>query len=141
MQITNLLGLCLLAMTASAAAMPRFAGPYHGERISVHVPTNATTPHNATTTGIRGKAPLSTGLSKAKNGTGRNQPAHASHSPQKADIPLNSNIPNHIKHINHCHELCSLESQTCTIAMPDEDEYCSKTYKQCIAKCHPSDFE
>lgn len=122
MQLTNVLGFCLLAMTANAAVLPRFAGPYHGARISVHVPSNATAPHNATTTGTKGKAPISTGVSNVKNGKGIKMP-HSSHGPQKANIPLNSNIPNHIKHINHCHELCSLESQTCTIAMPDEDEY------------------
>lgn len=122
MQLTNLLGVCLLAMTANAAVMPRFAGPYHGDRIAVHVPSNATAPHNATTTGTKGKVPLTTGLSHAKNGPGVKEP-QPEHSAQKANIPLNSNIPNHIKHINHCNELCSLESQTCTIAMPDEDVY------------------
>ncbi|CAI7673784.1 unnamed protein product [Penicillium manginii] len=142
MQLTNVLGLCLLAMAANAAVLPRFAGPYHGGRIAVNVPTNGTTPHKATTTGTvtKAKGALTTGVSKVKNGSGRNKP-HSSHGPQKVNIPLNSNIPNHIKHINHCNELCSLESQTCTIAMPDEDEYCGDGYKQCISKCHPSDFE
>ncbi|KAJ5975807.1 hypothetical protein N7481_009514 [Penicillium waksmanii] len=142
MQLTNVVGLCLLAMTANAAVLPRFAGPYHGARISVHVPRNGTAPNNATTTSTatKAKGALVTGVSTVKNGSSSNVP-HSSHGPQNANIPLNSNIPNHIKHINHCNELCSLQSQTCTIAMPDEDEYCNNGYKQCVSKCHPSDFE
>lgn len=111
MQLTNLLGLCLIGLASTAAAMPRFAGPYHGQRISVRVPTNSTGAHNATTTGTRGKAPLATGLSTHKN---RTNSLHG---------PNNQHVPNHIKHINHCNELCSLESQTCSIAMPQEDKY------------------
>lgn len=115
MQLTNLLGLSLLGLASTAAAMPRFAGAYHGDRISVHVPTNSTAAHNATTTGTR-KTPLATGLSKHLNGTdGR----HASN----MHVPNNHHVPNHVKHINHCNELCSLESQTCTIAMPEDDKY------------------
>ncbi|KAK5796275.1 hypothetical protein VI817_005560 [Penicillium citrinum] len=125
MQLTNVLGLCLLAMTANAAVLPRFAGPYHGGRISVHVPSNSTTPHNATTTGTKGKVPLTTGTTrpqKSSTSKGNSKKPQASHGVQNVDIPLNSNIPNHVKHINHCHELCSLEAQTCNIAMPDEDK-------------------
>jgi hypothetical protein len=111
MQLTNILGLCVVALAGSAAAMPHLAGPYHGQRISVHVPTNSTGANNATTTGTRAKAPLATGLSKAKNGTDIRHLPHSKH------------VPNHVKHINHCNELCSLESQSCTIAMPDDDKY------------------
>lgn len=118
MQLTNLLGLCLLGLASTAAAMPRFTGPYHGDRIAVHVPTNSTGAHNATTTGTRGKTPLSTGSPKPKNGT---DSRHA-HAPNK-HVPNEHHVPNHVKHINHCNELCSLESQTCTIAMPEDDKY------------------
>ena len=111
MQLTNFLGLCMVALAGSAAAMPHLAGPYHGSRISVHVPTNSTGAHNATTTGTHGKAPLTTGLSKAKNETNSRHVPHVKH------------VPNHVKHINHCNELCSLEAQTCNIAMPDDDKY------------------
>jgi hypothetical protein len=44
----------------------------------------------------------------------------AHHSPQMQNSP---NLPNHIKHINHCTELCSLEAQTCNIAVPDDDKF------------------
>ncbi|OQD78444.1 hypothetical protein PENDEC_c001G05565 [Penicillium decumbens] len=134
MQLTNLLGLCVVALAGSATAMPHLAAPYHGDHIPVRVPTNSTGAHNATTTGTRGKAPLTTGLSKAKNGTDGRNP-HATH------IPEVKHIPNHVKHIDHCNELCSLESQTCTIAMPEDDKYCWQMYLSCKAKCVPSDFE
>jgi hypothetical protein len=29
---------------------------------------------------------------------------------------------NHVN-VNRCHELCSLEAQTCTLAVPDDDNY------------------
>lgn len=120
MQLTNLLGLCLLGLASTAAAMPRFGRAYHGDRISVHVPANSTGAHNATTvgtatkTGTRGKIPLATG-SSTKDTNGRHVPP--------THVPNNHHVPNHIKHINHCNELCSLESQTCSIAMPEDDKY------------------
>ena len=119
MQLTNLVGLCVVALAGSAAAMPHLSGPYHGARIAVHVPTNSTGAHNATTTGTLGKAPLTTGLAKIKNGTITNdrQLVHSK------NHPMMKHVPNHTKHINHCNELCSLQSQTCTIAMPDDDKY------------------
>ncbi|KAJ5091594.1 hypothetical protein NUU61_006464 [Penicillium alfredii] len=108
MQLTSLLTVCVAALASTAAAMPRIAGPYHGVRVPVHVPHNATSSaHNATTTSTRGKKPLSTGLSHSKNSTG----SHGSHS---------SNVANEV---SHCHELCSLEAQTCTIAVPEEDAF------------------
>ncbi|KAJ5682411.1 hypothetical protein N7462_005576 [Penicillium macrosclerotiorum] len=128
MQLTNLLGLCLAALATSAAAMPRIAGPYRGDRIAVHVPTNSTGAHNATTTGTHAKKPLTTG-SAHSNGTSGRHFGHVHH------------VPNHIKHINHCQELCSLESQTCTIAVPDDDKFCWKTYLRCIDRCRPEDFQ
>lgn len=115
MQLSNFLGLCLLGLAGTAAAMPRFGSAYHGDKISVQVPANSTGAHNATTTGTRGKTPLATGSSK-KNGT---ESRHAPH----MHTPNNHHVPNHVKHINHCDELCSLESQTCTIAMPEDDKY------------------
>lgn len=116
MQLTNLLGLCLLGLASTAAAMPRFSGPYHGTRIAVHVPANSTGVNNATTTGTRGKTPLSTGSPSNKNGT------DSQHAPSK-HVPNTHHVPNHIKQINHCNELCSLGAQTCTIAMPEYDKY------------------
>ncbi|KAJ5135331.1 uncharacterized protein N7515_004609 [Penicillium bovifimosum] len=104
MHLTSLLAIGIAALGSTAAAMPRLSGPYHGHRIPVHVPTNATTAHNATTTGTRGRAPLSTGL--AKNST-RNHGM------------------NHVN-VNHCHELCSLQSQTCSLAVPDDDAFCGR---------------
>lgn len=94
--------------------MPRFAGPYHGDRISVHVPVNGTGSHSATATGTRGKTPLATGQSQLKNGSGGRDSQH---------VPNVAHVPNHVKHINHCHELCSLESQACTIAVPEDDKF------------------
>ncbi|KAJ5883589.1 uncharacterized protein N7473_010475 [Penicillium subrubescens] len=106
MQLTSILGLCLVGLATSAAAMPRIAGPYHGKPLAVHVPVNLTTTANkASTTGSLVKKPLTTG---------------AHHSPQMQNSP---NLPNHIKHINHCTELCSLEAQTCNIAVPDDDKF------------------
>lgn len=113
MQLTNLVGLCVLALSSAAAAMPHMGGAYHGDRISVHVPVNTTTgAHNATTTGTKGRLPLTTGLSKAK-----------SNATDSRQGPTVHHVPNHVKHINHCNELCSLESQTCTIAMPEDDKF------------------
>ncbi|KAJ5516612.1 hypothetical protein N7527_008172 [Penicillium freii] len=111
MQLTTLFTVCVAAMTSTAAAMPHLSGAYHGVRISVRVPTNATSSHNATTTGTRGKAPLSTGSSHTNR-----------------------------VNVNRCHELCSLQSQTCSIAVPDDDKFCWSIYLQCTEKCHPEDF-
>jgi hypothetical protein len=200
MQLTNLLGLCVIALAGSAAAMPHLTGPYHGERIAVRVPTNSTNAHNATTTGTRAKLPLTTGMAKAKNGTNSlvSHSKHSKHiksskhykynkdtkhnkssseakngkgtvnnkgtkntnasqdmkssknskdtehskaspsttgskeykynnSPEDNTVTIDDlgvkHVPNHVKHIDHCNELCSLESQTCTIAMPDDDKH------------------
>ncbi|CAI7628111.1 unnamed protein product [Penicillium glandicola] len=111
MQLTTLFTVCIAALTSTAAAMPHLSGAYHGARLSVHVPTNATSSHNATTTGKHGKAPLSTGSS-------------------------------HTNRVNadRCHELCSLQSQTCSIAVPDDEEFCWAVYLQCTEKCHPENF-
>lgn len=119
MQLTNLLGLCVVALAGSATAIPHLSGPYHGARIAVHVPTNSTGPYNATTTGTLGKAPLTTGLAKIKNDTATEslRRVHSNNHPKV------KHVPNHTKHVNHCNELCSLQSQTCTIAMPDDDKY------------------
>jgi hypothetical protein len=108
MQLKPLLTICVAALTGTASAIPHVAGPYHGAHIPIHVPTNATSSHNATTTGTRGKAPLSTG--SARNGTAR---THA---------PMIHHGINHVN-VNHCHELCSLEAQTCSLAVPDDDEF------------------
>ncbi|KAJ5204507.1 uncharacterized protein N7498_005386 [Penicillium cinerascens] len=129
MQLTNFLGLCVVALASYAAAMPHLAGPYHGSRISVQVPTNSTFAHNATTTGTHVKKPLTTGLSKANNQT------------TIRHVSLIKHVPNHVKHINHCNELCSLMAQTCSIAMPEDDEYCWQTYLHCKERCVPGDFE
>ena len=93
MQFTTLVTVCVAALTSTAAAMPHLSGAYHGARIAVRVPGNATS-HNATASGTRGKAPLSTGTS-------------------------HSNRFN----VNRCNELCSLQSQTCSIAVPDDDKF------------------
>ncbi|KAJ6120662.1 hypothetical protein N7523_004942 [Penicillium sp. IBT 18751x] len=119
MQLTNLVGLCVVALAGSAAAMPYLSGPYHGARIAVQVPTNATSPHNATTTGTVGRTPLTTGLANIKNGTITDSRQRV-HSKNASKV---KHVPNHTKHINHCNELCSLQSQTCTIAMPEDDKY------------------
>lgn len=101
MQITALLTVCIAALSGTAAAMPRISGPWHGTRIAVEVPTNGTSAHNATTTGTRAKAPLST--ESAKNNT-------------------RTHTINHVN-VNHCHELCSLGSQACSLAVPDDDKF------------------
>ncbi|OQD85789.1 hypothetical protein PENANT_c009G04546 [Penicillium antarcticum] len=119
----------LFTITATLAstviAMPRLSGPYHGARIAVHVPTNATGAHNATTTGTRGRVPLST--ASAKNAT---------------HVPVHGRPSHGINHVNvnHCHELCSLEAQTCTLAVPDDDKFCWSTYLRCTEKCNPANF-
>ncbi|KAJ5127052.1 hypothetical protein N7448_007831 [Penicillium atrosanguineum] len=128
MQLTNLVGLCVVALAGSATAMPHLSGPYHGNRIAVHVPTNSTGAHNATTTGTLGRTPLTTGLAKSKNGTTTDSrylvhSKSTKHTKGTKDVPKVKHVPNHIKHINHCNELCSLQSQTCNIAMPDDDKY------------------
>ena len=110
MQLINLFGIGLAVLASTAAAMPRFAGPYHGARVQVHLPSNSTGAHNATTTATRGKAPLGTGLSRAKNGT---HALHGANTPERT---------NHIN-VNRCHELCSLESQTCSLAVPEDDRF------------------
>ncbi|KAJ5485771.1 hypothetical protein N7530_000071 [Penicillium desertorum] len=110
MQLTTLLTVCVAALTSTAAAIPHLSGAYHGARIAVRVPGNATS-HNATATGTRGKAPLSTGSSH-KNRV----------------------------NVNRCHELCSLQSQACSIAVPDDDKFCWSVYLQCTEKCNPENF-
>lgn len=106
MQLTNPIGLwATLAYTTTA--MPRFGGAYHGDSISIHVPSN-TTSHSPTATGTRGRVPLATGTqSKSAVVHGLNE-----------DL-----LPNHVKKINHCHELCSLEAQTCSLAVPTDDKF------------------
>ncbi|KAJ5561583.1 hypothetical protein N7535_003956 [Penicillium sp. DV-2018c] len=118
MHLTSLLTVGIAALASTAAAMPRLSGAYHGGRIPVRVPGNATAAHNATTTGTRGRAPLSTG--SAKNST-------------------RSHGINHVN-VNHCHELCSLQSQTCSLAVPDDDAFCWSIYLRCTEKCHPENF-
>lgn len=90
MQLTTLFTVCVAALASTAAAMPHLSGAYHGARIAVRVPGNATS-HNATATG---KAPLSTGSSHKDR-----------------------------VNVNRCHELCSLQSQACSIAVPDDDKF------------------
>ncbi|KAJ6091356.1 hypothetical protein N7467_003325 [Penicillium canescens] len=118
MHFTTLLTITAAAFASTAAAIPRLSGPYHGVRIPIHVPTNATGAHNATRTGTgtRGRVPLST--ASAKNAT------HGI---------------NHVN-VNHCHELCSLEAQTCNLAVPDDDAFCWSTYLRCTEKCNPANF-
>ncbi|KAJ5188415.1 hypothetical protein N7491_004740 [Penicillium cf. griseofulvum] len=111
MQLTTLFTVCVAALSSTAVAMPRLSGAYHGARISVHVPGNETSAHNATTTGTRGKAPLSTGT------------AHGGR-----------------VNVNRCHELCSLQSQTCSLAVPDDDKFCWSVYLQCTERCKPGHF-
>ncbi|QQK47066.1 inosine-uridine preferring nucleoside hydrolase [Penicillium digitatum] len=94
MQLITLFFVSVAALASTAAAMPHLSAANHGARILVHVPTNATDSHNTTTTGTQGKAPLLTGSSHT------NRPG-----------------------TNRCHELCSLQSQTCTIAVPDDDKF------------------
>ncbi|KAJ5793800.1 hypothetical protein N7457_000399 [Penicillium paradoxum] len=115
MQLTTLT-VCLAALTSTVAAMPHLSGAYHGARIAVRVPTNATGTYSATTTSTRGQAPLSTGSAKGS-----------------------THGINHIN-VNHCHELCSLQSHACSLAVPDDDKFCWSTYLQCTEKCRPQDF-
>ena len=110
MHLTSVLGACLAALSSTSVAMPHMAGPYHGNRIAISVPTNITGAYNATTTGTRGKLPLSTGLPRPLNETGR-QMTHR--------VETGAEVPP----FNHCYELCSLESQTCTIAVPNDDKF------------------
>ncbi|KAJ5578230.1 uncharacterized protein N7459_007194 [Penicillium hispanicum] len=131
MQMINLLGFGLAVLASTAAAMPRFAGAYHGARIHVHVPTNSTGAYHATSTGTgtRGKAILTTGVPRPQNGTH----GHVQHGVKAAAKDKHVNV-------NHCHELCSLESQTCSLAVPDDDKFCWQTYLRCVEKCRPEDF-
>ncbi|KAJ5752915.1 hypothetical protein N7520_009832 [Penicillium odoratum] len=129
MHIQSLIGVCLVALASTTTALPRLAGPYDGHRLAVHVPTNSTTAQNATTTRTAAKVPLTTGLPTPKNKTVN----HLSHG-------LNS-IDNPTKGSNHCNELCSLEAQTCTIAVPEDDKYCWQTYTRCMSKCRPDNFQ
>jgi hypothetical protein len=55
--------------------------------------------------------PLST--ASAKNATHARAPIHTR--------PASHGI-NHVN-VNHCHELCSLEAQTCNLAVPDDDAF------------------
>ncbi|KAJ5826918.1 hypothetical protein N7447_003681 [Penicillium robsamsonii] len=112
MHLTALFTVCIATLTSTAAAMLHFSGAYHGARLSVRVPTNATSPHNATTTSARGNAPLSTGT------------AHGNR-----------------VNVNRCHELCSLQSQTCSIVVPDDNKFCWSVYLQCTEKCDPENFK
>ena len=105
MQLTTFFYITALANTA--LAMPHIAGPYHGAHIPYRISTNSTSAQNATTTSTGAKAPLTTGL--AKNGT-------------KSHAPIVHHAMDHVN-VNHCHELCSLESQTCSIAVPDDDKF------------------
>ncbi|KAJ6109387.1 hypothetical protein N7486_001622 [Penicillium sp. IBT 16267x] len=129
MHIQSLIGVCLVALASTATAMPRLAGPYNGQRIAITIPTNSTRALNATTTGTRGKVPLTTGLSTPKNITA----SRISHG-------LNS-IDNPTKGSNTCNELCSLEAQTCTIATPEDDKFCWQIYTRCMGKCRPDNFQ
>ncbi|KAJ5291602.1 hypothetical protein N7478_000853 [Penicillium angulare] len=134
MQIPAIFGIYLVALASTTAAMPHLAGPYHGQNIAVKVPTNSTGAHNATTTGTRGKAPLATGLSSViKKNKNKNKTIHVAHGLNSIDHPTQGS--------NHCNELCSLEAQTCTVTMPDEDQYCSEIYSTCIKKCKPDNFQ
>lgn len=106
MHLHNIFGLAVAALAGTTAAMPRLAGPYHGQRIAVSVPANATTPHNASTTATGGKAPLTTGT--LRNST------HAVHGTKSASR-VGSN--------DRCDDLCSLEAHTCTLAVPQDDKF------------------
>ncbi|KAJ6013538.1 hypothetical protein N7540_008129 [Penicillium herquei] len=130
MHITQIFGICLVALASNTVARPHLAGPYHGQRIAIQVPTNSTA-QNATTTGTRATVPLSTAssLAHSKNGT-RVHVSHGLNSVQKAT-----------QGSNHCNELCSLEAQTCTIAVPEDDKFCWQTYTRCIKKCRPDNFQ
>ncbi|KAJ5806567.1 uncharacterized protein N7503_004169 [Penicillium pulvis] len=129
MHIQSLIGVCLVALASTAAAMPRLAGPYTGHRLAVPIPTNSTSAHNATTTGTRGRVPLATGLSTPRNHTA----SRIAHGMNSVDKPT--------KGSNHCNELCSLEAQTCTIATPEDDKYCWQVYTRCMGKCRPDNFQ
>lgn len=150
MHLTGIFGVCLAVLAGTTAAMPYVAGPYHGHRIAVQVPTNSTGAHNATSTGTRGSAPLSTGIVSSKNGM-KHRPSHGLNSVQKEG-----------KGADHCNELCSLEAQTCNIATPDDDKFWYVTpliylivrrkealtfvfswnvYNRCIHNCRPDDFQ
>ncbi|KAF7717203.1 Uncharacterized protein PECH_004057 [Penicillium ucsense] len=56
-------------------------------------------------------------------------------------VTAESELPNHVKHVNHCLELCSLEAQTCNIAVPNDDQFCRDTYTGCMERCRPDDFQ
>ncbi|KAJ5166951.1 uncharacterized protein N7482_005732 [Penicillium canariense] len=133
MQLTSILGLCLVGLASSAAAMPKLMGPYRRHPNAVLIPINSTGVYNATTTGTPTTTPLTTGTAHKSNGT------VSSHHSTKTKH--SSKLPNHVKHINHCNELCSLEAQTCTIAVPDDDKFCWQTYLRCIDRCRPDDFQ
>ncbi|KAJ5332414.1 hypothetical protein MYU51_019263 [Penicillium brevicompactum] len=123
MQLTTVV-IYAAALASTALAMPHLAGPYHGTHIPYRLPTNATTAQNATTTGTGAKAPLTTG--SAKNAT-------TNHG------PVVHHAMNHVN-VNHCHELCSLQSQTCSLAVPDDDKFCWSVYQRCNEKCHVENF-
>lgn len=107
MHFSNPVTLAVATLAGAAAAMPRFTGPYHGERIAVSVPTNATPPHHATGTVTPGKIPLVTRVSRPKNGTTR----HIVHGPARVGSD------------DRCHDLCSLEAHTCNLAVPEDDKF------------------
>ncbi|CAG8097408.1 unnamed protein product [Penicillium salamii] len=121
MQLTTL-SIYAAALISTALAMPHIAGPYHGAHIPYRLQTNTTSAQNATTTGTGPKAPLTTGT--PKNGT------HA---------PVVHHAMDHVN-VNHCHELCSLQSQTCSLAVPDDDKFCWSVYQRCTEKCHEENF-
>ncbi|KAJ5950625.1 uncharacterized protein N7479_009038 [Penicillium vulpinum] len=113
MQFTTIFTVCIAALTSTIAARPHLLPhmSYHGARITLTDLTNETTSHSATPTGTQGTAPLSTGS------------AH-----------------NNRVHVNYCHDLCSLQSQTCSIAVPDDEKFCWSVYLQCTEKCHPENY-
>ncbi|KAJ5247478.1 hypothetical protein N7468_002461 [Penicillium chermesinum] len=112
MYLNNFSSFLVAALAGTAFAMPHFSGAYHGERIAISVPGNATKPHNASTPATTGRVPLTSGMSRPKNGTSRHI---ASVHGLKGASQVNSN--------DRCNDLCSLEAHTCNLAVPDDDKF------------------
>ncbi|KAJ5491006.1 hypothetical protein N7539_002573 [Penicillium diatomitis] len=130
MHITFILQLSILGLASLTLAMPRASKPSQvkplSSRMIIDTPASMNTP---TPSASYSSIPLASQIATMSPATQGNL------------VTAESELPNHVKHVNHCLELCSLEAQTCNIAVPNDDQFCRDTYAGCMERCHPDDFQ
>ncbi|EPS25415.1 hypothetical protein POX_c03808 [Penicillium oxalicum] len=128
MYFSNILTASVLGMASLSLALPRASKVHQGKPLAIRMAGE--TPSMSMST-------PSPSASYAPTETGPTVPDVA----QGTLVESNADVPNHVKHINHCLELCSLEAQTCNIAIPNDDQFCRETYTGCMERCRPDDFQ